>query len=58
MFGTLVPFILLGGAVGGAIAFRRQGKRVGFVLMSITAVLSLLLCALAVMIELKRRNVI
>ncbi len=57
MLGLLFPFLLLGGAIGGAIAFRRKGKRVGFVLMSVTAGLSVLLCILAVMIELKRRDV-
>jgi hypothetical protein len=58
MSGTLLPFLLLASAIGGAIAFRRKGRRVGFVLMSITAALSVLLCILAVMIELKTRNII
>lgn len=58
MLNTFVPFVLLGVAIGGAVAFRRTGKRAGFVLMAITAGLSALLCVLAVMIELKKRNII
>jgi succinate dehydrogenase hydrophobic anchor subunit len=58
MLGTVLPFLLLGAAIGGAIAFRRNGRRAGFVLMSITAVLSVLLCILAVMIALKKSNLI
>jgi succinate dehydrogenase hydrophobic anchor subunit len=58
MLGTVLPFLLLGAAIGGAIAFRRKGRRAGFVLMSITAVLSVLLCILAVMIALKKSNLI
>jgi hypothetical protein len=58
MLGTVLPFLLLGAAIGGAIAFRRQGKRAGLVLMSIAALLSILLCILAVMIELKKSNLI
>jgi succinate dehydrogenase hydrophobic anchor subunit len=58
MLGTVLPFLLLGAAIGGAVAFRRKGRRAGFVLMSITAVLSVVLCILAVMIALKKSNLI
>ncbi len=58
MLGTVVPFLLLGAAIGGAVAFRRKGRRAGYILMSITVVLSVVLCILAVMIELRTNNLI